>query len=265
MDKLELRVLANLVALRKTAGLSQKQVEAKLHLRANTLYDIEKGRLKLPFVLAVELVDCYHAQLNDLIKEPLATQNSFTPLAEQEQAVSSLAALGIIDSGIDPIAGSIVQDPVILTEIGLGQVGKKPLMELLLANLTTTQQQYFVLDLYRYINSLISSDGKIRDSELRLRDVLISQAQVELSDSDKKSIARAFQKPFFGKSMVKSLPRDAYKHFLIWTLFLVSRSEGKAHFKAVEYIHLVAEHIELPMSALRYIEEQVAIAYRDNI
>ena len=266
MDKLEARVLTNLVALRKAAGLSQKQVEAKLGLRGNTLYDIEKGRLKLPFVLAVELVDCYHALLTDLIKKPEGSGlGNFAPLAEQEQAVSSLAALGIIDSGIDPIAGSMVQDPVILTEIGLGQVGKKPLMELLLANLTPTQQQYFVLDLYRYINSLISSDGKIRDSELHLRDVLIAQAQVELSDSDKKSIARAFQKPFFGKSMVKSLPRDAYKHFLIWTLFLVSRSDGKAHYKAVEYIHLVAEHIELPMSALRYIEEQVGIAYRDSI
>ncbi|MDX1474456.1 MAG: helix-turn-helix transcriptional regulator [Reinekea sp.] len=263
METLERQVLDNLVRLRKRAGLSQKQVETQLALRANTLYDIEKGRLKLPFVLAVQLMDCYHAPLDALIQDDSAATTTGTE--QPQEAVSSLAALGIIDSGIHPLANFIAQDPVIVAEIGVGQLGKKPLMELLLANLTETQQQHFVLDLYRYINSLISSDGEIRDSEIKLRDTLIAQAQVELSESDKKSIARAFQKPFFGKSMAKSLPRNAYKHFLVWTLHLVSRSDGKVHYKARDYIHQVAEHIELPMSAFRFIEEQVATAYRDDV
>lgn len=262
MDELEPRVLQNLVRLRKASGLSQKQVEAKLELRANTLYDIEKGRLKLPFVMAVQLMNAYRADLNDLIAESSGNQDS---LESEPQSVPSLEALGVIDGGVHPLAHVISQDPVIVAEVGLGELGKKPLMSLLNEKLTVSQQKYFVVDVYRYINSLISSDGEIRESELQLRDALIKQAQVVLTDSDKKSIARAFTKPHFGKSVVKGFPRDAFKHFLIWTLHMVARSQGKAHFKSSEYIRQVAEHIQLPFSAFRYIEEQVVEAYGEEV
>lgn len=259
MDTLETQVLSQLVGLRKAAGLSQKQVEAQLGLRANTLYDIEKGRLKLPFVMAVQLTELYHTDVCALL--PKQTESRAEGRNEQRQFVSSLEALGVIDGGLHPLTEAISQDPVIVAEVGVGALGKKPLMDLLLRNLTESQQRHFVLDLYRYINSLISADGDIRDSEIQLRDTLIAQAQVVLSDSDKKSIARAFSKPYFGKSISKSLPRDAYKHFLIWTLHLVARSEGRAHFKVREYIEQVAEHIQLPVSAFRFIEERVTEAY----
>lgn len=264
MEKLELRVLDNVVKYRKRAGLSQKQVEDRLALRANTLYDIEKGRLKLPFMMAVQL-----SQLYDItIEQFLETEMSDEAPSEQEQPtqnVSPLESLGVLSGAFHPLIESIAQDPVIVAEIGLGHLGKRPLMELLLAQLTPVQKQYFVLDLYRYINSLISRDGLIRESELTLRDKLIEQAQIALSDSEKKSIARAFSKPYFGKSMAKSLPREAYKHFLIWILHLISRSEGKVDYKTTEYINQVAEHIQLPVSALRYIESLVANAYNDSI
>jgi transcriptional regulator with XRE-family HTH domain len=260
---MEARVLENLISLRKAAGLSQKQVEANLGLRTNTLYDIEKGRLKLPFVLAVELVGQYHVDLNHLL---LAPQTEGTEEADETKPeVSPLMSLGVISGGSHPLTAAMSQDPVIVAEIGVGQLGKKPLMDLLIDNLTESQQRNFVVDLYRYINSLISSDGEIRQTELSIRDTLIAQSQVTLTDSEKKSIARAFTKPYLGKSMAKSLPRDAYRHFLIWTLHLISRHNGKVHFKAKEYIHTVAQHIELPVSALRYIEEQVANIYHDDV
>lgn len=260
MDSLEKRVLSNLIALRKAAGFSQKQVEQRLNLRGNTLYDYEKGRLKLPFVAAVELTELYHSDVSALVRVPDDDLN------ENEELASSLAtplvSLGVI-SGEHPLASTMAQDPVIIAEVGVGQLGKKPLMALLLDNLTATQQQHFVMDLYRYINSLISRDGEIRQTELNIRDTLIAQAQVELSERDKKSIARAFTKPFFGKSTVKSMPREAHRHFLIWLLHLVARIDSPAHFKQTEYIHQVAEHIELPISSVRFIEEQVQAAYQD--
>jgi transcriptional regulator with XRE-family HTH domain len=264
MEEIELRVLVNLVKYRKQAGLSQKQVENSLALRANTLYDIEKGRLKLPFVMAVQLAQLYHITIDQLLD---SNTDSVSPSEEAEpmQNVSPLESLGVLSGAFHPLAQAIAQDPVIIAEIGVGEVGKGPLMDLLLAQLTPVQKQHFVLDLYRYINSVISSDGDITESELSLRNKLIEQAQIELNESEKKSIARAFQKPFFGKSMAKSLPREAYKHFLIWTLHLVSRTDGKVHYKTKEYITQVAEHIELPISALRYIESQVASAYQDTI
>jgi transcriptional regulator with XRE-family HTH domain len=263
MDTMEARVLANLISLRKAAGLSQKQVEVNLGLRTNTLYDIEKGRLKLPFVLAVELVDQYHSDLNRLLLE--TSESSEDANSDKKPQVSPLMSLGVISGGSHPLTAAMSQDPVIVAEIGVGQLGKKPLMDLLLDNLTESQQRHFVVDLYRYINSLISSDGEIRQTELSIRDTLIAQSQITLTDSEKKSIARAFTKPYLGKSMTKSLPRDAYRHFLVWILHLVSRYEGRVHFKATEYIHKVAQHIELPVSALRYIEEQVAIIYQDDV
>ena len=260
MDALEERVLANLVRLRKAAGLSQRQVEERLDLRTGTLYDIEKGRLKLPFVLAVALVDGYHGGLNDLLSEA----GNSVPEAKVESVASPLISLGIISGASHPLSGAIAADPVIIAEIGLGQLGTKPLMELLLGRLTEVQQHHFVLDLYRYINSLISADGIIHEAELKLRDTLIAQAQVVLTPADKQSIARALKRPFLGKSMAKSLPRDAYRHFLIWTLHLMSRSDGKVHFLARNYIAQVAEHIELPVSAVRFIEEQVSLAYHEH-
>ena len=264
MQQLELRVLENLVKYRKRAGLSQKQAEDKLGLRANTLYDMEKGRLKLPFIMAVQLSQLYDITIEQLLDAEMSNEISTKPQIST-QNTSPLESLGVLSGAFHPLIESIAQDPVIVTEIGLGHLGKRPLMELLLAQLTPVQKQHFVLDLYRYINSLMSRDGDIRESELALRDKLIEQAQVELSDSEKKSIARAFRKPFFGKSMAKSLPREAYKHFLIWTLHLVSRSEGRVHFETTDYINQVAEHIQLPISALRYIESLVAHAYHDSI
>jgi len=260
MDALEERVLANLVRLRKAAGLSQRQVEERLELRSGTLYDIEKGRLKLPFVLAAQLVERYHSDLSELLSE----SGNPEPVALVESVESPLISLGIISGASHPLSSAIAADPVIIAEIGLGQLGQKPLMELLLGRLTEVQQRHFVLDIYRYINSLISADGIIHATELRLRDTLIAQAQVVLTPADKQSIARALKKPFLGKSMAKSLPRDAYRHFLIWTLHLISRSDGKVHYLARNYIAQVAEHIELPVSAFRFIEEQVAFAYHEH-
>jgi len=262
MEELELRVLENLVKYRKQAGLSQKQAEDKLVLRANTLYDIEKGRLKLPFVMAVQLSKLYDITVDQFLEVEILTKITNKQVLSN-QNISPLESLGVVSGAYHPLIDSMAQDPVIVAEIGLGHLGKRPLMELLLAQLTPVQKQYFVLDLYRYINSLISRDGLIQEGELALRDKLIEQAQIELSDSEKKSIARAFRKAFFGKSMAKSLPREAYKHFLIWILFLVSRSEGNVHHKTTEYINQVAEHIQLPISALRYIESLVAVAYND--
>lgn len=260
MSELEQRVLSNLIALRKAAGYSQKQVENQLNLRTSTLYDIEKGRLKLSFVQAVELAELYHADISALVQAKTLPATAET---DEERSVSSLISLGVI-SGEHPLASAIAQDPVIVAEVGVGQLGKKPLMALLLDNLTDTQRQHFVLDLYRYINSLISSDGEIRQTELSIRDTLIAQSQVELTERDKKSIARAFTKPFFGKSSAKSLPRDAHRHFLIWLLHLVSRIDGPAHYKATEYIQQVAQHIEFPVSALRFIEEHIHNVYQDD-
>lgn len=261
----ELTVLQNLTALREGAGLSQRAVEQKLGLRRNTLYDIEKGRLKLPFIMAAQLMELYHADIRELLQSaepaaPLTEKNDSSPAP-----FASLMSLGVISGATHPLSEAMAHDPVIIAEIGVGQLGKKPMMELLLDKLTDSQKRFFVLDTYRYINSLISADGDIRRSELTLRDALIFRGQLTLTDSEKKSIARALRKPFFGKSTAKSLPRDAYKHFLIWTLHLVSRVHGTPHFKYLEYIQAVAEHVQLPMSAQRYIDEQVHLAYADDV
>ncbi|MBU2864603.1 helix-turn-helix domain-containing protein [Reinekea forsetii] len=261
MEELEQTVLNNLVRFRKKAGLSQKQVEQQLALRTNTLYDIEKNRQKLPFVLAVQLSALYHIDIGELVRG--ASEMIDTETAPNN--VAPLESLGVLSGAFHPLTEYIAQDPVIVAEIGVGEMGAQPIMDLLLAKLTDVQKQHFVLDLYRYINSVISSDGEIKNSELSLRDTILAQAKIELTDSEKQSISRAFRKLFFGKSMSKSLPRDAYKHFLIWTLHLVSRIDGQPHFKTLDYIQQVAQHIQLPVSAWRFIEDKVAQAYQDEI
>ena len=216
MALMESVVLENLVRLRKSAGLSQKQVESQLGLRGNTLYDIEKGRLKLPFMMAVELVQTYHAQLDDLLESEPTNENAHDAneaANSTKPVVSSLEAIGVIDAGYHPLAMAIAQDPVIVAEVGFNQIGRKPLMDLLMDQMTSTQQHAFVMDVYRYINSLISSDGVIRDAELQLRDMLMTHSQIKLSDSDKKASHVLLRNPTWEKPLPRVSRREAYKHF----------------------------------------------------
>lgn len=56
----------NLKSIREKAGLSQKEVDEKFNLRRGCTYDYERGKLKLPFRMAVALCGLYKCELSDI-------------------------------------------------------------------------------------------------------------------------------------------------------------------------------------------------------
>ncbi len=263
----ETQLKENLIRLRKKAGFSRRQVEEDLGLRTNTLYDVESGRLNLQFLLAVQLAEKFNCDLNDFVtpsaNNKLLPEKLLPEKAEEDQSVQQLVATGVLGGQVHPIAVLMSQDPVIVSEVGIANMGHKPLMQLLMDTLTPKQQRDFVVEVYRYLNSLISIDGNITPSAMRLRDQLMQQSLIVLDERERHSIARAFGKRHLGKTFYKYFPREAHRHFLIWLLFLVCDGEDGCNHLELGYINEVAEHIQLNKSTFLYIQSQVNDLHKD--
>lgn len=251
----ELIVRENLVELRKNCGLTQKQVESKLNWRALTVYDYESGRLKLTLEVVVKLAYLYGTTVDQLLKNSLSVSKKTKRFSSP--ALISLIKIGLIGPHNSTILEEMRNDPIIISEIGIEKMeSSRTLLQLLLDNLTETQQHNYVVELYRYINSLISVDKRIDQTEVQLRDAILKIPSVKLSPREQSSIHRAFEKKYLGKSYEKYFPRQAFKHFLVWVLYLISMSDGELDHREKEYIEEVAEHIKLKESSLDFIKKR---------
>ncbi len=251
----EEKVLNNIIRLRKEAGFTQKAVEQNLGLRSGTIYDHEKGRLKLSLELAFNLCKLYGVNIQSLV-EDISTDDP----RKNDAKVSQLLQLGIISNP----QGSLIQlawtDPIIVAEIGLEDSAKgKDLFSLLLENLSAKQKQGYLVEIFRYVNSLIGCDKKITDTELQLRNAILHMSPLDLEASELTSIKKAFTQKYLGKSSIKYFPRDAYKHFLIWTLYVVALSDGHLNHLEEEYIREVGKNISLKVSSLEFISEKISL------
>ena len=110
----ENQLLESLVKRRKLRGLTQKQVETELGLRSLSLYDYEKGRLKLSVEMAVQLANLYHCRLEELLGLQLEEPESEAFAAE----LLSLSKLGVVGEQQLHFTKSMFTDPVILAEMG---------------------------------------------------------------------------------------------------------------------------------------------------
>lgn len=238
---------ANLTRFRKLRGYTQKQVEEKLSLRALTIYDYESGRLKLPVDLAVKLANLYQCSMGELLGVQAKSSNKNETdqiIAQIQSEQGQLEELGVIKNRNFHLAQLILNDPIILADIGKMKIDiPRPAFNLITESLSAIQKKNFLIEFLKYLNSMIGIDGRLAPEELMLREALISHVTIPLNESEKNSIRKAITKPYFGSFFKKGVSKKSLKHFIVWTLFYMGLSDGELGHKEEQYLAKVAKHI----------------------
>lgn len=241
----------SLVNLRKNLGFTQKKVEEKLGLRALSMYDYESGRLALPIEHAVDLANLYNCNIEKLCG--LLDEES-TP--KEKHDLTQLFSLGLLGHKNEELLRLISQDPVLLADSDILEINSQQnIFETITSKLTLSQKKIFLIEVLKHVNSLIGIDGHISPEEMQLRDILLANVSVQLSESEISSIKRAYTKIYFGNH--KTLSKTSLKHFLIWTLYLVAFSDGAMDHREESYIHSVCEHVKLDQKNHEYIKRKI--------
>lgn len=250
------KLKTQLVHYRKAAGLTQKQVESKLGLRALAMHDYETLRLQLPIGLATELANLYRCSLEQLLglRE---TADSDTPAGIR---VAPLLELGIVGGEHAKLAKCLLEDPELAGYLAGPQ---ESLFAAVTDQLSTQQKRSYLLEVLRYVNSLLGADGRISAEALTTRDQLLAGCAIDPTPEEEASVKRALTKPYFGGGVDKIFPHKRLKHFLIWLLYMVASSNGDIDYREDEYITAVSGHIGLEIDRFEFIRERITQAVRE--
>jgi transcriptional regulator with XRE-family HTH domain len=222
----------NLKQARTQAGLTQKEVESLLGLRELTMKDYETGRLKLPIEMAAKFAELYKVDLNSLT----STESHKNPVQSRELGfVGQLLHRGDV--------GFIFLDPVIRAHLeqDTDKIFDHSVFDLLTLDSTDKQKKVLATDMLKTFGSLMGADKKISESEM----IFFNDLTKDLSlDENVKSISRSFTN--------KHLPdlkhfgqNSALKHFTIWLMFFLAKSDGKICYEEVTYIDECAEILKV--------------------
>lgn len=225
----------NLKQARTQAGLTQKEVEAQLGLRDLAMKDYETGRLKLPIEMAAKFADLYKVDLNSLT----STESHKNPDQSRELGfVGQLLHRGDV--------GFIFMDPVIRAQLeqDTDKIFDNSIFDLLTLELTAKQKKTVATDMLKSFGSLMGADKKISESEM----IFFNDLTRDLSlDENMKAISRSFT--------TKHLPdlkhfgqNTALRHFTIWLMYFLAKSDGKICHEEVAYIEECAEILKVNRS-----------------
>jgi len=233
--------LLNLKTARKNSGLTQKQVEEKLNLRSLTLKDYETGRLKIPVETALELCDLYNTDLNSL----------FGKYSSIKHAIDLGSIHGLWDKKFSNV---ILLDPIIKAHIEnyKEQYIKSSILDIILIEYSTIAKKEYILELTKFMNSLIGIDGKVLPSEVSLRNSMLEHFDCM---NKLKKAAQYIDHPYYPEQLVKSLYPLPAKHFIIWILFFLAHFDRSVDYRELEYIEKVAENIKVTKSNFDYISQ----------
>lgn len=250
-------VLSRLQQFRKELALSQTSVERSLGWRRGSLYDFEQGRVSLSVEACWQLLQLYGKDWTSLFRQ---TSHDQIEAPIHDRQIEPLIGLGIIAPRTRLVLSEMRQDPILVAELGLDAIkNDQPVLTLLLKRLTPAQQRDYFLELCRYINATISADHRIHHTERQILKMLDQFAPINIEASELASLKRAFEGNYFGGSVARKFPRDAYKHFLIWLLFIVALADQSLNHQELIYIKQVAEHIHLDLTSFYYITERIKI------
>lgn len=227
----------NLKRARQNSGLTQKEVEQKLGLRTLSLRDFETERLKLSADLARKFASLYHVTLDELIVglPPLKNDGPQTGKLTQLEFLFSKGEFDVMM--LDPvIRASLEEFP--------DKILDHSIFELLTLNFSERQINDVATEIMKSIGSLLGLDYKITEAEL----AFFTRLSVRFGFTEKSKIVT--------KSLsVKLLPdmagfhhQPALRHFLIWVLFFVSKSEGVIGAEELEYIQECADALRVHRS-----------------
>lgn len=233
----------NLKKYRMKAGFTQKEVEARLELRELMMKDLETERLKLPAELAISLSALYKVSLDELLTNKTLSKDS-----EQMNVLSQLKLL-FKKSEID----LLFMDPVIRAHLEeyQDQVLDLSLFDLISIDLTEKQKKDFSSEILKTLGSLMGVDGKVTRDELDFLNNLISSFGL---DEKAKSITKTITN-LHTPSVVHFHNRPAAKHFLIWLMFYMSKSDGNVSHQELAFIETCAETLKVNRSNFVFIKK----------
>ena len=227
----------NLKMARQNSGLTQKEVELKLGLRSLSLRDFETERIKLSADLALKFASLYHVSLDELIK-------GIPPLRDNTLQSAKLTQLEFLFSKGE--FDVMMLDPVIRATLDEypDKIFDHSVFELLCMNISEKQKRDVAAEIMKSIGSLLGVDHKITEAEL----TFFTKLSVRFGFNENTKIVT--------KSLsIKLLPdvsgfhhQPGLRHFLVWVLFFVSKSEGVMGSEELEYIQECAEALRIHKS-----------------
>ncbi len=233
--------LKNLKLARKNAGFTQKQVEENLQLRSLALKDYETGRLKIPVETAILLCELYNTDLNTL----------FGKYSSIKHAIDLGSIHGLWDKKFSNV---VLLDPIIKAHVEnyKDQYINNSILEIILIELSSSTKKEYILEITKFMNSLIGIDGKVLPSEVSLRNNLLEH--FNCMNKLKKTI-QYIDYPYYPEQLPKSLYSLPAKHFIIWLLFFLAHFDKDVDYRELEYIEKLAEYIKVTKSNFDYISQ----------
>jgi transcriptional regulator with XRE-family HTH domain len=223
----------NLKIARVQAGFTQKEVEAKLGLRDLSMKDYETGRIKLPAEMAKTFADLFKVSVSVLLSGDEKTSSS--------SQAKNLGQLGQLFHRGD--LGSLYLDPVI--RAGIEEHSDKVLthsiFDLLTSDFTEPQKLKVTTEILKTLGSLMAVDEKISEEELSFLKGLIDDMGLE---PQSKSITRSITTQHLPHAEAFK-HNSGIKHFLLWLMFLLSKSDGKITHHEVSFIEKCAEILKV--------------------
>ncbi len=233
-----------LKAVRARAGFTQKDVEAKLGLRELAMKDYETGRIKLPAEMALNLAKLYGVTVEELLSEEL----------NQNSSASQVLKLSHLDTFFSSSDFSLLfMDPVIRAylEEYREQILDHSVFDLLTQSFTPRQKNALAMEMLRVLASLIGVDDKVSKEEMDFLRRLIRHFGLEERSRAILKSATVRYRP----NLAHFQQRAESRHFLLWLLFFIAKSDGTITAFEMEFIEECAESLRISRSSYLFIKK----------
>lgn len=224
----------NLKKARIRSGFTQKQVESALGLRELALKDYETERIKLPAEMAMKLASLFHMSVEELLS---GTYQSIYKINQPQKLLQVEMLFTKGDTNF------MFLDPVIRAHLEeyADQILELTIFELITMNFSERQKKAFILELLKVMGSLMGADQKISPEEMTFYNGLIKHFGLE--DKNRTISKSLTQRHSPDLSHFHHQP--SAKHFLIWMMFFLAKSDGAIDPLELNYIKEIAETLKI--------------------
>jgi len=238
-------LLNSLKISREKAGLTQKEVECSLSMRALMMRDYEIGRLKLPVSVAIDLAKLYSISVDELVGNEQVMSNIY-----QSKVLVNFDSLFLGNSFnimfLDPIIRAFLEDQY-------ENHFEYSFFELLTKEFNEKKKKHLVKEISRFLLSLASSDGKITEDEIKCIKLLLFSFNMQ---SEYKDLSESISNEYLPGSIPVEMSKVEMRHFVIWILFFFANADKKLCHKEMEYIEKCAESLKVNRSNFIFIKNK---------
>lgn len=232
----EENLLSTLKRAREEAGFTQKEVEARLEMRALTMRDYEVGRLKLPLTVAMELAHLYDITLEQLVGAvPLPSQGSSQLFLANFTSIFAGSTYQLIF--LDPVLRAYYEDRH-------NDFFDQSLFDVLTHSLNGKDKKNLLNEIGKLLFALASADGKISDTEIRTIKYILTHFQMAKAY---KEVSKT-QESYSLKNLPHYMEAIEVRHFLVWLQFLFASVNPVISAEELQFIESRAEELRVNKS-----------------